>query len=725
MMPVAWPGEEGTLKVLVDSPDVALLVSVLQRHPRTRYASRYDFVVVTPDELESAIALLHRAPRIPLPRPRDLLETWEEVDGEVVAELLPAEIDHPVPELAPVPLPPEPLGLRLLQDGVVTEAQLQAALAIQERWGGRLGEVLVDELGVDEAAVAAALADQLGLALIDLDQVRASPEAIDLVGEAVMAEHRLLPLEVSEGTLVVAMVDPLDEDAVLAVHEATGLAVRRLVASAGAHDRALQRLFASRYLDRAINALREERPDESAVQTFTRSQKLAAAAVALVCLIAIAIAPVPAIVAFNIIAETFYLTFAAYRLKLVYNSLARDVEVEVSPEDLAGLDERRLPVFTLLVPLYREAAVISQLAAGIQGLDYPKTKLDVKLICEADDLETIDAIERLGLPRYFHLVVVPDAQPKTKPKACNYALQQARGELVVIYDAEDRPDPDQLKRVVLAFSESDSHVVCVQCKLSYFNREQNLLTRWFTTEYSMWFDLFLPGLDSVDAPIPLGGTSNHFVTEQLRELGGWDPFNVTEDADLGIRLSRSGYRTTIVDSTTYEEANPLLSNWIRQRSRWVKGYIQTWLVHMRHPIQLGRRLGWRRFWSFQFVVGGTFIGFLLNPLYWALTTLWFLTEAGVIREIFPGLLFYVASVGLYLGNFVFMYVNAAGAMWRGYDHLVKYALFTPAYWGLMSIAAWKALWQLFTKPHYWEKTIHGLADEAPAQPAAPGAQSWP
>jgi cellulose synthase/poly-beta-1,6-N-acetylglucosamine synthase-like glycosyltransferase len=256
--------------------------------------------------------------------------------------------------------------------------------------------------------------------------------------------------------------------------------------------------------------------------------------------------------------------------------------------------------------------------------------------------------------------------------------------------------------------------VCVQAKLNYWNREQNLLTRWFTIEYSMWFDLFLPGLDATNAPIPLGGTSNHFALETLLELGAWDPFNVTEDADVGIRLARAGYRTTMIDSTTYEEANSRLYNWIRQRSRWVKGYVQTWLVHMRHPVRLHRQLGTANFLSFQLVIAGTFLTMLLNPFFWGLTTLWALTEAGFIREIFPGIVYYAGSFNLLIGNFVFTYLSVAGAMRRGYSELVKYALFSPLYWALMSIGAWRGLAQLITRPSYWEKTTHGLtAEEIP------------
>ena len=404
----------------------------------------------------------------------------------------------------------------------------------------------------------------------------------------------------------------------------------------------------------------------------------------------------------------FYVGFSAYKFYLMYKALSHTLEVDVAPEELAALDERDLPVYTVLVPLYREAEVLPTLVAAIDDLDYPKAKLDVKLLLEEDDLQTIEAVRRHQLPSHIKPVVVPNALPKGKPKACNYGLLHAEGEYVVIYDAEDVPDRDQLKKVLVAFRKAGPRVDCIQAKLNYYNRDQNLLTRWFTTEYSMWFDLFIPGLDASNAPIPLGGTSNHFQTARLRELGAWDPYNVTEDADLGVRLFKAGGKTAVIDSTTYEEANSELYNWIRQRSRWVKGYIQTWLVHTRHPLKLMRDIGPYQFFSFNMVVGGTFFGFLVNPIYWLLTALWFLTHWAFIQQLFPGPIFYVGAIGLYFGNFAFMYTNVAGCMRRGYYDMVKYALLSPLYWALMSVGAWKGFIQLLYKPSYWEKTKHGL-----------------
>jgi cellulose synthase/poly-beta-1,6-N-acetylglucosamine synthase-like glycosyltransferase len=418
------------------------------------------------------------------------------------------------------------------------------------------------------------------------------------------------------------------------------------------------------------------------------------------------------LIALIVLSTVFYIGSTLFKFALVYRTMrVANPELPVSDTELALLDESVLPTYTILVPLYHEAAVFDQLIDSLRQLDYPATKLDIKLLLEEDDVETTLAARSLALEDHFHLGPVPAGEPRTKPKAGNFGLQHARGDFVVIYDAEDLPDREQLKRAVVAFRKASHDVVCVQAKLNYWNREQNLLTRWFTTEYSQWFDLFLPGLDAIGGPIPLGGTSNHFPTRALIELGAWDPYNVTEDADVGIRLARRGYRTAIIDSTTYEEANSRTYNWIRQRSRWIKGYIQTWLVHMRHPVQLWKELGPVRFLSFQLVVGGTFLTMLLNPFFWALTSVWAATEAGWIRDLFPGTIYFLSAVNLLIGNFVFTYMNVVGTLRRGYDELVRAALFSPLYWGLMSVGAWKGLIQLIYRPSYWEKTVHGLAPE--------------
>jgi cellulose synthase/poly-beta-1,6-N-acetylglucosamine synthase-like glycosyltransferase len=380
-------------------------------------------------------------------------------------------------------------------------------------------------------------------------------------------------------------------------------------------------------------------------------------------------------------------------------------------------------VYTILLPLYRETSVLEQLVAGIDNIDYPHELLDVKVLLEEDDSATQAAVAALQLPQWYDVRVVPNVGPTGKPRACNHGLDHARGEYLVIYDAEDRPEPDQLRKAVAAFRAADPETVCFQAKLSYFNRQHNVLTRWFTAEYSAWFDQVLPGLQYLDVPIPLGGTSNHFPTARLRELGGWDSYNVTEDAELGVRIYLRGWKTAILESTTYEEATSRTRNWVRQRSRWVKGYMQTYFAAMRRPVALARQIGLKSFVMLQVMFGANSFCLLLNPLLWALTITWYATELHLIQETFLGPVLFIAVVGLFLGNVACVLATVSGAFGRRHYDDVKWAFLVPFYWILMSIGAWKAFGQLFTRPNFWEKTDHGFCaydDEGTPSPAVSG-----
>jgi cellulose synthase/poly-beta-1,6-N-acetylglucosamine synthase-like glycosyltransferase len=619
-------------------------------------------------------------------------------------------------DLGPPPDESPRVGDLLVANGAVTEEQIAAALLEQQRTGSRLGEVLLHAGAVGEAELIAALAEQLQLPVLDVEGGQIDADAVKTIPEQLARELLVAPVAVDETTLYLAVTDAIDEPSLQTLRRHTDKEILAFLSSPALVNEILEATYRDRNLYLATDDLRERLPENCAHRVVTGPQKAFLIAVAVVAAIGFVLAPRATAVVLVGLASLFYLATSLYKFRLIYKALGHPYEVETSDAEVDALDERTLPVYSILVPLYREAAVLPALVGAIEGLNYPKTQLDVLLLCEEDDDETVLAIEAMDLPAFFRLVVVPDAQPKTKPKACNYGLMLARGDVTVIFDAEDRPDPDQLKKVVIAFSKSDAAVVCVQAKLNYYNPDQNLLTRWFTTEYSMWFELLLPGLDADGAPIPLGGTSNHFITARLRELGAWDPYNVTEDADLGIRLHKAGHRTAMVDSTTLEEANSDLRNWIRQRSRWIKGYIQTYLVHMRNPLLLMRQAGFKGFMSFQLLVGGTFI-FLLNPIFWLLTTAFYFTHAGFIQAMFPTFVFYMAAAMLFVGNFVFLYLNVAGSIQRGLFGLAKYALISPLYWGLMSLAAWKGFIQLITNPFYWEKTEHGLhGSQAPAPP---------
>ncbi len=608
------------------------------------------------------------------------------------------------------------LGESLAAQGLITEDQLSAAVEEQQRSGGRIGQVLIHSGALGERELQAVLSGPLGLPTVDLSAYDPNEAPSDAIPEPVARRLGVVAFSADSRHLYVAVPDALGVEETAELEAQTDLEVDQFLAPSMEIEEFLREVNRDSYTHAALSTLREQFPDSSAHTVLGGGQKVALVIAAVLLIGFLIWNPVGTIIVIFALASVFYLLTALYKLVAGFSALNHKYLVDITQDDLAAMDERTLPVYTILVPLFREAAVIPYLVHGIESLDYPKSKLDVKLLCEEDDDETIDAIRVLNLPPHFDTVVVPASQPQTKPKACNYGLLAARGEYVVIYDAEDRPDPQQLKKAVLMFRNIDPSIVCIQSKLNFFNQQTNWLTRWFSIEYSLLFDLLLPGLDARRDPIPLGGTSNHLRTDVLQQVGAWDPYNVTEDADLGIRLHQAGYRTTMMDSTTYEEANTEVGNWVRQRSRWIKGYLQTWLVYMRNPFRTIGGIGLRGFISFSLLIGGTFI-FLINPFFWALTTLFALTQAGFIQELFPGWVYFLAAALLFIGNFIFVFLGLVAAVRRGDDNLALYALFLPFYWGLMSVAAWKGFAQLITNPFYWEKTEHGL-DVGEAPPAA-------
>ena len=595
----------------------------------------------------------------------------------------------------------------LTTNGLVTSEQLQRAMLEYSRTGDQLGDILVSHESISEDVLLAALSETHQMRRVALSDFDPDYDLSRRLPEPLARTLQAVPVAEEDGVLLLAVARPLSDEGATATEEALGRPFHQLLAHRSDLDELIQQVHSSYYADVATQHLMENHPEQSAHVVLAPTQKAVFVMAAALLVICGVVWPVGTTIALVALCTTVYVVVSAYRLRLMLHALGTHLETDVADEEVAALDERHLPTYTILVPLYREAGIVSRLVSDINALDYPRTRLDVKLLCEEDDVETIESIRRLSLPPHFHLVVVPDTQPKTKPKACNYGLQLATGDYCVIFDAEDRPDPDQLKKALVAFDAAPDDVVCIQAKLNHFNSDQNVLTSWFAGEYSMHFELILPAMGAAESPIPLGGTSNHFRTRTLRELGAWDPFNVTEDADLGMRLHREGYRTALIDSTTLEEANSQVGNWVRQRSRWVKGYLQTWLVHMRHPWQLLRQVGLRDFVSFNLTMATSFV-LLINPIFWALTTLYVVTQWGFIEQVFPSPVFYAASLMLFGGNFVFVYLNVAGSLQRGEFGLVRTALLSPLYWGLMSFAAWKGFLQLFTNPFYWEKTEHGL-----------------
>jgi cellulose synthase/poly-beta-1,6-N-acetylglucosamine synthase-like glycosyltransferase len=374
------------------------------------------------------------------------------------------------------------------------------------------------------------------------------------------------------------------------------------------------------------------------------------------------------------------------------------------------LPDHALPRYTILVPLYKEATVVARLLDALERIDYPRAKLDIKLLIETDDEETRLAIERLAPGPVHDIVIAPPGHPRTKPRALNIGLASAHGELVTVYDAEDDPDPMQLRRAAAAFAEAPQSLACLQCPLAIDNARDSWLAGLFALDYAALFEVLDPGLARLRLPIPLGGTSNHFRIDALRRLRGWDAWNVTEDADMGVRLARMGYGVATLDAPTWEEAPAKLPAWLAQRRRWMKGWMQTLIVHLRQPRRLLRELGFARAAALVAMLAGGVLGPLVGPLFLAL-----LIYDGVWGELFAPVtsaqtiasaLWCVIAV---VGALAMIAPMVIGARRRKVTRLLTLLPLLPAYNALLSQATAMALIELFRRPHYWAKTTHGLA----------------
>ncbi|MBN0974516.1 MULTISPECIES: glycosyltransferase family 2 protein [unclassified Gordonia (in: high G+C Gram-positive bacteria)] len=448
----------------------------------------------------------------------------------------------------------------------------------------------------------------------------------------------------------------------------------------------------------------------SARHPFSRRQRLGLVVLAIVTAAAFLLTWRVSLAVILSICALYFLVSSVDKFVLVTRGMSGRGVLRVSDDEARAIPDADLPVYTVLLPVYGEPEIVANLVAGVGKIDYPADKLDILLVLEADDHETRAAVEHADLDGITP-VLVPPSEPRTKPKACNVAmsLPSERSDIVTIYDAEDIPDPLQLRRAAAVFAASPPEVGSVQARLGYYNERENLLTRWFAIEYDQWFSYMLPALSASKCVIPLGGTSNHIRTDVLREVGGWDAYNVTEDADLGIRLARYGYRTVVLDSLTGEEANADVVNWVRQRSRWYKGYLQTFLVHTRHPVEMVRELGLVPALRISNLTAGMPIANTLNLLFWTLLLIWFAGKPDFMHSLFPGPIYYLCVLMFTVGNLSTIMLGVVSTRTLGKPYLLGAALLVPGYWFLQSMAAIKSMAQLIYKPSYWEKTVHGLS----------------
>jgi glycosyltransferase XagB len=604
--------------------------------------------------------------------------------------------------------------LHLLDSQTITPELAAEALVIHRKNKTPLRDILGSMGHVSQKDYAANLAevDQTAYVseLIGSEFFDYNPDFVRQFDPAVLVRYLFCPMQNMGDTVVVLAADP-NEAAITPLIQAvvSNADIIMMIGTEINVTRLVNEVFAEKLLDKAVNLLRREHGQQSASTVFTRPQM--ATGVVLLCLLLTGLIwDFWAILSgFVVVISLVYVASIFYKLILSLASFG-DREQKIGDKQIKSLNDAELPIYSILVPVYKEPEVVPRLLKALSRIDYPREKLDVLLLMEADDLETITKAKEAKPPSFFRFILVPESLPRTKPKACNYGLNFCRGKYVTIFDAEDIPEPDQLKKAVAAFEAGGDTLMCVQAALNYFNSHENYLTRMFTLEYTYWFDCLLPGLDRLKLPIPLGGTSNHFRLDKLWELGGWDPFNVTEDADLGIRASANGFTVGVIRSTTYEEANKAFKNWLRQRSRWIKGYMQTWLVHNRNPLRLLRTIGLKNWLSYNFFIGGTVAIFLINPLMWIFFILWVIFQPAWMSMIFSGWVWNLALFSLIFGNLLAIMLNILAIMVRRNYELIPYAISNPIYWCMHSIAAYIALWQLITNPFYWEKTDHGLTN---------------
>jgi hypothetical protein len=628
----------------------------------------------------------------------------------------PVTADDALAEIDANQAAPVPLGEALLAAGLIDRHTLEWALARQAETGERLGRILLAAERVHRLDLQRVLGEQWGLDFIDLLRAEIDENLVRRFDSELLLAEGWIPVRREGGEILVASCEApsealrervralLGEDVRVALRTTTPLDIERTVAHC----------FREHIVRRSTSELLTRRPELSAAAGFSRGQKLWIALLGLAILAGVGLQWQFSLALLVVVANCVFLAAVMFKLLACLVGVFAGAR---APAPAPEHEDRNLPMYTVLVPVYREANIIGGLMRNLAALDYPAEKLEILVLLESDDDETIAAARGARPPATVRLVVVPDAQPKTKPKACNVGLFLARGELLVIYDAEDRPEPMQLRKAVAGFEQAGERTICLQARLRYWNHATNLLTRMFALEYGYWFGTMLPGLDRLGLPIPLGGTSNHFRVRALRRLVGWDPHNVTEDADLGLRASVEGYRVGVIDSDTDEEACARVRPWVRQRTRWIKGYMQTALVHTRSPRRLVRQVGAIDTLGFLLLIAGTPLTFLLAPVMWVGTACWYGFGEPHLPLVESGTFWLIALINLAVGNGVMIALNLLAAV-RGHGwREAPFALLNPLYWVLHSIAAWRALVQLIHRPFYWEKTPHGL-DEAAHAPVA-------
>ncbi len=602
------------------------------------------------------------------------------------------------------------LGHLLVQSGAISQQLLENALAkqVSSRSRSRLGDILVADGVIDAADMLKALSRQNGIGRVDLSRSPPDQDLLDSIDVLACLRLGYLPWRKFGNVTILAISDPEQFRAVRANYRSSTPDIAFALAESSRIRQAIIHHFQVPLTRRASYLC----PSEFSCRTLQSPWTLPKlGAIAIAAFVGAMMFPGVALAVGLSVLALANIGTATLRL-LAFGATVFPGHAPSKPIGAKISAQRALPCISVLVPLYRESGVIAGLLDALTALDYPRSLLDLKLILEADDDETATRLLTLHLPAWADVIVVPAGSIRTKPRAMNYALPFCKGEIIGIYDAEDRPEADQLRKVAATLAASPRNVACVQAALDFYNTGHNWLSRCFTIEYAQWFRVILPGLRRLGLPVPLGGTSVFFRRGVLEKLGGWDAHNVTEDADLGMRLARRGYRCVSLDSTTNEEAPTRGPAWIRQRSRWLKGYAITWASHMRRPFILMDDLGFVGFLAFQAIFLGTLAGYLAFPMH---AVLW-ADLAGIdfaFKDLVPERIWFWFAASHFAGLIGLVLVAARALMTPRHRNLLPVLLTMPIYWPLGAIASWRALVESLVAPFYWAKTEHGV-DQAEA-----------
>jgi cellulose synthase/poly-beta-1,6-N-acetylglucosamine synthase-like glycosyltransferase len=597
------------------------------------------------------------------------------------------------------------IGEHLIEQGLLGPSEIERALKIQQETGSLLGEILQAEGFITSYKFYKEFAAFKNIPFVNLEEYSVNNSVLINADKQEYIEKNYIPFDVKDRVIYIATTET-NEDFEKFLSEKYKH-YKLFITSPYDIAWAVQKRFSKEYSHASSEALFESQPELS-------SKKIMVGLFPKILLILSSFL----ILYFFLNLDFFYILlllintvfFLSIASKFVFFSVGVIDRKISKPESKLDIEDSNLPIYSILVPLFKEKkTTISSLINALSNLDYPKEKLDIKIVCEEVDADTINIIKSLKPSSNFQIIKVPDIYPRTKPKACNYALNFCKGEFVTIYDAEDRPEAMQLKKVLAVFYNNQnsgfSNLACVQARLNFYNRNENILTKLFAIEYSSLFDYILRGLRKLQIPIPLGGTSNHFRMNVLKSLYAWDPYNVTEDADVGIRLALAGMKTELVDSITMEEAPITLKPWINQRSRWIKGYFQTFFVHIKQTGRLYKNCGFAGCFGFIMFVGVPGFIYIISAPVIVLTFLDFMFFSSQMPSYLIQFCFINLMLTIVTNLFISFYVIVA----RGWFKMIIAALIFPIYWILHCIASYQSIYQLIKKPHHWNKTEHGVS----------------